>query len=301
MFCTKCGKKGFPVRIACIVCNTTLPDVPAILETPDQRANPKQVTCMKCGSIAGDARIACTHCDASFPRPFRLSGEGPLTHVPGIAYYKFICSGAACLECKKFDGLCFLPSKLREYRLPVPTCTYPVCWCDVVGVYLDEGVIVTSDATGTKANYPQPGSAPDILELLRRSNGVATSEEIDAHVEAQLRPERERRAREDANVDLWLRAYRLEKESPERSISLYRESIQAWKAALRAEPASRWDYLDDCYNRLTLMLERSKRVTEALREIDDYHAFSSEMARRAQMEPIAKREARLRKRILKSK
>ena len=111
MFCTKCGKKGFPVRIACIVCNTTLPDVPAILETPDQRANPKQVTCMKCGSIAGDARIACTHCDASFPRPFRLSGEGPLTHVPGIAYYKFICSaGGAYIA----FHLCLLGPSARE-------------------------------------------------------------------------------------------------------------------------------------------------------------------------------------------
>ena len=256
---------------------------------------------MKCGSIAGDARIACTHCDASFPRPFRLSGEGPLTHVPRIAYYEFTCSEAACPECKKFDGLCFLPSKLREHRVPIPTCTYPVCWCDVVGVYLDEGVILTSDPTGAKANYPQPGSAPDILDFLRRSNGVATRGEIDAHVDAQLRPERESRAREHTNVDLWSRAYRLERESPEQSISLYRESIEAWKAALRAEPTSRWDYLDDCYNRLTLLLERSKRVSEALREIDDYHAFSSEMARRVQMETIVKREARLRKRILKSK
>jgi hypothetical protein len=300
MFCTKCGRKGFPARIACAVCNTTLPDVPAILETPDQRANPKQVTCVKCGSIASDARIACTHCDASFPRPFRFSDEGPFTPDPRIGYYNFVCSAAACAECKRFDGLYFLPSELRQYRIPVSTCQYPVCWCEIVGVCFDEGMILTSGAGGAEARYLQPGSAADILGLLGRSSGVATKQEIDAHIEAQLRPQREKRAREHANVDVWLRAYRLEKESPEQSISLYRESIQAWKAALRAEPTSRWDYLDDCYNRLTLLLERSKRVTEALREIDDYHAFSSEMARRAQMETIVKREARLRKRILKS-
>ena len=256
---------------------------------------------MKCGSLAGDARIACTHCDASFSRPFRLSGEGPFTHVPGIAYYNLVCSDAACVECKRFDGLCFLPSELRQYRVPISTCRYPVCWCDIVGVYFDEGMIVTSDAGGATVGYPQPGGAPDILRLLRRSNGVATKEEVAAHVDAQLRPERERRAREHANADLWVRAYRLEKESPEKSLSLYRQSIEGWKATLRADPTSRWDYLESGYNRLTLMLERSNRLGEALGEIQDYNAFRSEMARRTEVVTIAKREARLKKRTLKAK
>jgi hypothetical protein len=89
----------------------------------------------------------------------------------------------------------------------------------------------------------------------------------------------------------------LEKTSPEESISLYRESIQAWKATLRADAVSRWDYLEDSYNRLTLILEKSRRFSEALREIDDYRTFCMEMGRKKQVETIGKREARLKKKI----
>jgi len=89
----------------------------------------------------------------------------------------------------------------------------------------------------------------------------------------------------------------LEKASPEKSISLYGESIQAWKATLRADSASRWDFLEDSYNRLTLILEKSRQFSEALREIDDYRNFCVEMGRKKQVETIAKRETRLKKKI----
>ena len=298
MFCSKCGKKGFPVRIACMVCNATLPDAPAILEAPQERAKPKQVKCVKCGSMALDARIACVHCDATFPRPFQLTdADGPFTHDPKIAYYNFVCCDGACEECKRFDGFCLLPSKLSNYRLPISACKYPVCWCGIMGVYSDEGTVVTCDRVGKQDTYHQPGDAADIVGFLQRSNGVATKDQIAAYVDAQLAPERERRTRENATVELWLRAYRSEKDSPDQSISLYRESIQAWKAILRADPSSRWDYIEDSYNRLTLILERSRQYTDALREIGDYRAFRVEMRRKREVETIAKREARLKKKI----
>ncbi len=62
-------------------------------------------------------------------------------------------------------------------------------------------------------------------------------------------------------------------------------------------PVFGWDYLENSYNRLTLILERSRRFSEALREIDDYRRFCAEMGRKAQVETIAKREARLNKKI----
>lgn len=284
-----------------MVCNATLPDAPATLETPEERAKSKHVKCMKCGSTALDARIACVHCDASFPRPFELSDtDGPLEYDPKIAYYNFVCCEGACEECRKLDGLSFLSSKLLSYRLPISTCKYAICWCGIVGVYSDEGTVVTSDRVGKQDTYHQPGDAADVVALLQRSNGVATKHQIAAYIDAQLAPERERRAREHANVELWQQAYRLEKESPEQSISLYRESIQAWKATLRADEASRWDYLEDSYNRLTLILERSRRFPEALQEIDDYRNFCLEIGRKAQVETIAKREARLKKKTLQT-
>lgn len=298
MFCTKCGEKGFPVRIACMVCNATLPDAPAILEAPEERGKPKQVACKKCGSMALDARITCVHCDATFPRPFQLSdADGPVTHDPKIAYYNFVSCDGACEECGRFDGFCFLPSKLSSYRLPISACKFPVCWCGIVGVYSDEGTVLTRDVAGMQDTYHQPGDAADIVGFLQRSNGAATRDQIAAYVDAQLAPERESRAREHADVELWLRAYRSEKASPEESISLYCESIQAWKATLRADGASRWDYLEESYNRVTLILEKSRQFSEALREIDDYRTFCVEMGRKKQVETIAKREARLKKKI----
>jgi hypothetical protein len=208
-----------------------------------------------------------------------------------------VCSEAACEECKRFDGLHFLPPELTKYRTPISTCKYPVCWCEVVGVYSDEGTIVSTDPAGERLTHHQPGDAADIVDFLQKSSGVASKEQIDAHVNAQLAPERERAAREHTNVELWSRAYRLEKDSPEESISLYRQSVQAWKATLRADAGSRWDYLEDSYNRLTLILEKSKRFSEALCEIDDYCAFSAEMGRKKPVETIAKRAARLKKKI----
>ncbi len=156
---------------------------------------------------------------------------------------------------------------------------------------------MTRDGAGKQDTYHQPGDAADIVGFLRRSNGVATKDQIAAYVDAQLAPERESAAREHANVELWLRAHRLEKESPEESVSLYRESIQVWKATLRADAASRWDYLEESYNRVTLILEKSRQFSEALHEIDDYRTFCMEMGRKKQVETIAKREARLKKKI----
>ena len=118
MFCPKCGQIGFPVRIACTVCNATLPEVPAILETPEQRAKPKRVVREACGSEAPDARIACVRCDASFPRPFELSWEEdrPPQLNQGASYYAYVVPDTACEECKKFQGYCFLPSRLEDHR-----------------------------------------------------------------------------------------------------------------------------------------------------------------------------------------
>jgi len=188
MLCPKCGKKGFPVRIACNVCDATLPDAPAILETPEKRGTPKRIVCVKCGSPAMDARIACIHCDATFPPPFELSDEErPLEHDPNIAYYTIVCCQEACKECASFGGLSFLPSRLPNYRIPVPACKYPVCWCRIMGVYWDEGTVATSGSAGKEVIQHQPGDAADVAAFLERSGGAATAAQIDSYVASQSR------------------------------------------------------------------------------------------------------------------
>lgn len=299
MFCPKCGKKGFPVRIACIACNATLPDIPAIFETPDQRVKPKHVVCSARGAVAIDARIACSHCDATFPRPFTLSdADEPPKPNPEIAYYKFVCGGGACTACRSLSGLRFLPEKLSDYCIPNPACEHPVCWCHIFGVCWDEGTGFTSDGRGNRIIYHSPGNAADVAAFLRRSGGVATAAQIKAYVDERLAPERERAAREMVLVQLWRRAHSEEKNSPARAISLYCESIEEWKGALRADAASRWDYLDESYNRLTLLLERARLSAEALRAVNDYYTFCAEMRRKPSVETIVKRQARLRRKLL---
>ena len=201
-----------------------------------------------------------------------------------------------CEECRKFDGFSILPSKVKDYCIPIPDCKSPDCRCQIMPTFWDQGTTVSTDREGKEVTYHEPGDAADIVAFLEHSGGVATSAQIDAYIDAQLAPLRKEREREHANVELWQRAYRTEKESPDKSIPLYRESIQAWKTV-----GVRWDYLEDSYNRLTLTLEKLGRFPEALREIDGYRAFCLEKGRNTLLNTIVKREARLKKKVLRSK
>lgn len=144
MFCAKCGKEGFPVRIACLSCNATLPDIPAVLESPDARDRPKKVECAKCGFQATDARIACENCDQTFPRPFSLDRGVPTECLenPDIELFVIICCPNACEECKEFDGSELTKAQAKDFRMPITTCTRAVCWCSIVGVGRDEGTVI---------------------------------------------------------------------------------------------------------------------------------------------------------------
>lgn len=280
MFCAECGHIGFPVRIACAVCNATLPDVPACLESPEEREKVKRVVCKQCGSEASDARIACTQCDASFPRPFELSWEEdtPPHGSEGVSYYTYVVPDAACDECRKFTGYCFLPFRLPEHRLPIKTCKFPVCWCGIWAVYTS-------------------GDSAEIVEFLERTGGAATGAQISAYLDGKRAPQRERSAKEGAAANLYARAFRAEKVSLDEAITLYRQSAAACMALLREDWAWGWSYLDDSYNRLTLILERARRFYEALQEIGQYRSFLTEMGREHMPESIAKRRARLEKKV----
>jgi hypothetical protein len=167
-------------------------------------------------------------------------------------------------------------------------------------VYSDQGTLVTTGRDGRQVTYHNPGDAADIVSFLERSNAAATDAQIAAYIDAKLAPERERRAKQDAILELRDQARRLEVDSPEQSISLYRESIQRWRAMLKTEPMFGWHYLEDTYNRLTLVLERSKQFREALNQISEYRAFFRQMGKEARLNTIEKRESRLRRRLLRS-
>lgn len=133
MLCPKCGQQGFPVRIACLGCNATLPDIPASFENPGNRGHAKNVVCVKCGAKADDARIACEKCDATFPRPFSFTPQEEFEDDPRISYYEFMAEGG-CEECAKLNGKRLSFAELGKYPIPYRRCKNPVCWCTIIGV-----------------------------------------------------------------------------------------------------------------------------------------------------------------------
>jgi hypothetical protein len=144
--CPKCQRTAFPVRLACVNCNETLPGVPHAFESPEnRRKKPKTIICRKCSRTAVDARIACRHCDHSLPRPFSLL-EGmahELEDNSEIGRYEIVCSEGACEECMKHDGKEVSREEMKKGVVPISSCRYPVCWCTTVGIHKDEGKIVT--------------------------------------------------------------------------------------------------------------------------------------------------------------
>ncbi len=161
------------MRLACTACNATLPDLPAIFEPPEERIKPKEVKCERCGAIAQGGRIACMHCDATLPRPFSFNdGDGELPDELWIAYWEFVCLDDACDECRKFKFFCFLPSRRRDFRVPIPGCKFPVCWCGLWAVGRDMAAVPGGD------HYY-------VVEFLQQSGGAATDEQISAYLEAK--------------------------------------------------------------------------------------------------------------------
>ncbi len=64
-----------------------------------------------------------------------------------IKYYVFVCCCMpdSCDECKKLDGRKWEPGSKDAISVPVKECkSKQGCWCDEVGVYEDEGTVVTN-------------------------------------------------------------------------------------------------------------------------------------------------------------
>jgi len=301
MYCTKCGRKGFPVRLACLKCNAALPGLPAALDTPNRRKQSGEpVICQNCGAVASDARIACLGCDQSFPRPFTFHDYDPeFENAPGIAYFVIRCYDEACDACKEMDGVCFTPEHLPRYRMPIKTCKNAACWCAIFGIDADSEAFFSYDPDGTRhALGGQP--AVEFAELLRRFGGVSTDPRAVAYFEAQEAARQLERERSDLEHAAWGKfgeAYAREKDHPEEAVSLYREGVQLYKGlAEKYAVGLDWCHLDYIYDRLMLVLARCRKEEEALSEVAAYRAFGREAGPMSvTWEAILKREQRLKR------
>jgi len=199
MYCTKCGRKGFPVRLACLKCNATLAGLPGFDLPRASAQGGKPVVCGKCGALATDARIACLGCDQSFPRPFYLEEGGydpEFENSPAIAYYRIHSFEDACDACREMNGVCFTREKFLEYRMPIKGCKNAICWCGIIGIYADEGAYFSYEPDGSKrAVGSQP--AVEFAEVLRRFGGISTDPRAVAYFKAQAAARQLERERSD--------------------------------------------------------------------------------------------------------
>lgn len=216
-----------------------------------------------------------------------------------IAYFEWCClyDGKTCKECVRMDGLKWLPGYPDAPHEPLASCTNREgCRCSTVAVFADSGTI-TQWREGREITVHQPGDAEDIAGFLKRSGGMATLAQVGAWVDARRAPELERRALEHSAAEKTNAAYQLEKGEPDRALGLYRESAGMWKAAIKGGPEPwAWDRLDFIYDRMSLLLERSKKFEEALVEIQTYLSFVGR-PEGSKTANIRKREERLKKKL----
>ena len=141
----------------------------------------------------------------------------------------------------------------------------------------------------------EESGATDTADFIRSAGGAANRDQLQSYLDAKLAPMREKGEKDHLASQRASDARDLEKDEPEQSVCLYRESI-----AIRTEIAhkwpDRWSWRDipSLYNRLTLLLERLRQYDAALQEIARYETLPCQgQGTKSGREAIQKRKARL--------
>lgn len=172
------------------------------------------------------------------------------------AYVHWVCcdDDDSCAECKSRGKQCWIPELVKMEGPPNRACTSKEgCRCEL-------------------AYIPwASGEAPELVELMRRSGGWTTSEQIAEHERVKQAPLRERRERQRLASQKAHAASELKRDHRQQAIALYRESIQILREVVQSATEG-WEWRDFpyLYDRLTLLLEREGNIREALAEIEAY-------------------------------
>mgnify|MGYP000250476932 CR=1 FL=1 len=213
----------------------------------------------------------------------KRSGK-PRESLEDFAYaiWSCLCDSDSCDECRALDGIYFLPRLANMPQPPLPSCKSSK-GCRCILIYIPK---------------ESPG-AVDTAEFIRKQGGKATSEQVAEYRETKQAPAREENLKRRLASDKAQAARRHEKDHPEESIALYRESIAIQRELAQNSP-DQWSWRDFpyLYNRLTLLLERLKRYEEALEEIKAYEALPHKDAgTKSDREVIEKRKIRLKRKL----
>ena len=196
------------------------------------------------------------------------------------AYELWSCLDDAnsCDACRSLDGTGWIPGLADISEPPLHSCQSPK-GCRCVGVYVLSGEAGSSDVAG----------------FIRRSGGKATSDQLTAYDESKRAPLREKNERQRLAATKTAEAHQLEKDNPDKAITLYEESITIERELAETSP-DQWSWRDFpyLYNRLTLVLESLGRCDEALLNITRYEALPcQDQGTKSDRDAIEKRKTRL--------
>jgi len=257
MFCDKCGRKGSlfesPAWYATPPCLTRRP-----FSKRAGKSETEAVRCVKCGSwLLTHESPVYTATQPSHDHSNSSTRTGR-SHMTRRLPTTILCAVMALV--RNAGGLMVYAFCPRTFELPSSD----------IGMQIPGLLVWDCGRLLRRGNccHARRGREARHLSSTRRCgrhrqfpsafNGVATKDQIAAYVDAHWPRTRKERARA---CERGIMAGRLSvgEDLSGGIISLYRESIQAWKATLRTDAASRWDYIEDSYNRLTLILEKSRQ------------------------------------------
>jgi zinc-ribbon domain len=271
-FCATCGEP-VPVAASCRLCHGASPDL-----APDDLCE----TCRE--------RIALLVAETPDERPaVSLAGRGPVADAAHVtvanAIYSAVADEATCPACAAMDGSETSDIAAAEGWAPNARCSAPGgCRC---AVYFEHGWLVA----GEESAFVEFAAGRGLPV------GAAT---VAAFHAEQLR----RRERIDCQVseatELLTQARTCEKDEPQEAVALYDRAIELLLACTETpldEPAARRE-LPLAFNRLSLVLKKTGRDTEALEAIDRAAALGLlgrvDCGRKADRDALIKRGRRLR-------
>jgi hypothetical protein len=201
------------------------------------------------------------------------------------AYGVWIClnDDNSCEACKKMNDHYYL---LNDNTL-IP---YKACTCK----------------NGCRCTYiltPKGEKHTDrIIELLKENGGKLELSVVHNYMEKIIKEENRPRVEYsealNQNINNISVALSLEKNKPIESIELYRKTIGLLIKLSTSEYADNfiWSHICYCYNRMTLVLEKNKRVDEALKEIMAFEGIDiDKYCNKSDLVAISKRKVRLHK------
>ncbi len=214
-----------------------------------------------------------------FDKLFKGESPKPAKLLSNYAYAQWSCIEEDCPICQALDGTAWITGA-EFLEPPLSSCqTKDSFGCSCSAIYVSEA---------------ESGSE-ETAEFIRKLGGIASPTQMSEYSESVERDSRIIAQADNLPREKGNNAYRIEKTDPDRAITLFRESVSLQVANIsRTNDLWKWRDIGSHYNRLTLLLERSKQYSEALSELSNYEALNCDtLVNKSDAESLQKRRVRL--------